>query len=84
MFPDLIVSYYLYENVCFAFSVYYSDLGEEVVASPYTTLSTGRVGSYQLLKVSMAWSNQKPNVLGKMSGLPEQINGNKVFFRCSP
>ena len=25
------------------------ELGEEVVASPYTTLSTGRVGSYQLL-----------------------------------
>ena len=54
--------------------VWIVSLGEEVVASPYTTLSTGRVGSYQLLKVSMAWSNQKPNVLGKMSGVPEWIN----------
>ena len=73
MFPDLIFCLIYIDNIA-CFVVLFESLGEEVVASPYTTLSTGRVGSYQLLKVSMAWSNQKPNVLGKMSGLPEQIN----------
>ena len=74
MFPDLSLSYnFLVFQKLSQISLAVC-LGEEVVASPYTTLSTGRVGSYQLLKVSMAWSNQKPNVLGKMSGLPEQIN----------
>ena len=68
---SVIIYYVLFMLIASFFVVV---LGEEVVASPYTTLSTGRVGSYQLLKVSMAWSNQKPNVLGKMSGLPEQIN----------
>ena len=67
-----VIIYYVFFMLIASFFVVV--LGEEVVASPYTTLSTGRVGSYQLLKVSMAWSNQKPNVLGKMSGLPEQIN----------
>ena len=49
MFPDLIFCLIYIDNIA-CFVVLFESLGEEVVASPYTTLSTGRVGSYQLLK----------------------------------